>query len=150
MAEKTIQALGDLIVDPLDSRKTRSQFHNALSTCDSIIPESLFIMVGSYLQSYEEELYDPIWKTTMKEEFNSLQDNETWELVLIPSKRKLVQCKWVYRTNMVADGLYLKYNSMLVSKVFSQVNGLDYIETFSPIAKMNSIRIVLAIAASKH
>ena len=51
--EKTIQAVGDLVGDPLDSRKTRSQFHNSLSTCDSNIPERCFMMVGFDPQSYE-------------------------------------------------------------------------------------------------
>ena len=52
--EKTIQVVGVLVGDPLDSRKTRSQFHNAFSTCDSNIPESCFMMVGYYYHSYEE------------------------------------------------------------------------------------------------
>ena len=95
----------------------------------------------------------------MQEEFKALQDKETWELVPLPSKRKqlvplpsmrkLVQCKWVYRTNMVADGSYMKYKARLVSKFFSQFQGVDYTKTFSLVAKMDSIRLVLAIAASK-
>ena len=63
----------------------------------------------------------------MQEEFKSLQDNETWELVPLPSnQRKLVQCKWVYRTKMDDGGLYLKYKAILVSKLFSQFHGVDY------------------------
>ena len=58
------------------------------------------MMFGYDPISYEKESHDPIWKTSMQEEFKSLQDNETWELVPLPSKRKLVQCKWVYRMNM--------------------------------------------------
>ena len=89
-------------------------------------------------------------KSSMKEYFKSFQENETLELVPLPSKRKLVQCKWVYMTNMDVDGLYVKYNPMLVSKVFSQVHGVEYIETFAPVAKMDSIRLALAIATSKQ
>ena len=65
-------------------------------------------MVGYDPQSYDEASYDPIWKTTMQAEFKSLQDNETWQLVPLPSKRKLVQCKWVYRTKVDVDGLDIK------------------------------------------
>ena len=83
-------------------------------------------------------------------EFKSLQDNETWELVPLPSKRKLVQCKWVYRTNMVADGYDVTYKAILVSKCFSQVHGVDYTETFSLERKMDSIGLVLAFFASKR
>ena len=86
----------------------------------------------------------------MQEEFNSLQENETWELVPFPSKRKLVQSKWVYRTKFSANGSDIKYNSMLVSKFFPQFQRVDYTETFAPVAKMDSIRLVLAIATSKQ
>ena len=78
-----------------------------------------------------------------------LQDNETWELVPFPSKRKRVQCKWVYGTKVATYGYHIKYNSMLVSKCFYQFKVVDYIDTFAPFAKMDSIRLVLAFVASK-
>ena len=86
----------------------------------------------------------------MQEEFKSLQDNETLELVPLPSKRKLVQCKWIYRTRFVVEGSEINYMAMLVSKGLYQVQGVEYTETFADVAKMNSIRLVLAIVASKH
>ena len=86
----------------------------------------------------------------MQEEFKSLQDIETWELVPLPSKRKLVQCKWVYRTKVADDGFDINYKENLVSKDFSQVQGVDYIDIFAPVENMDSIRLVLAIVASKR
>ena len=86
----------------------------------------------------------------MQEDFKYLQDNETWELVPFPSKRKLVQCKWVYRIKVVSDCSNIKYKAILVSKGFSQVQGVDYIETFAPVEKMDSIRLFLVITASKR
>ena len=68
----------------------------------------------------------------------------------LPPGRKLVQCKWVYKTKFSADGSPLKYKARLVSKGYSQVHGIDYNETFAPVAKMDSIRLALAIAASKQ
>ena len=79
------------------------------------------MMVGSGPQIYQESSLDPRWKATMQEEFNSLQENETWELVPLPPKRKLVQCKWVYWKKIVANVSDIKYNAILVSKKFSQV-----------------------------
>ena len=61
-----------------------------------------------------------------------------------------MQCKWVYRTKVAVDGSNIEYKARLVSKFFSQVQGVEYTETFVPIAKMDSIRLVLAIVASKR
>ena len=66
------------------------------------------------------------------------------------SRKKVVQCKWVYKTKFSADGSPLKYKARLVAKGYSQVHGIDYNETFAPVAKMDSIRLALAIAASKQ
>ena len=86
----------------------------------------------------------------MKEEFSSLQKNNTWELVDLPPRRKLVQCKWVFKTKFADDGSPLKYKEILFTKGYSQVHGIDYNETFAPVEKMDSIRLGLAIAASKQ
>ena len=85
----------------------------------------------------------------MDDELDSLQDNKTWELVTFPPGRKLVQCKWIYKTKLVVDGTTTKYKARLVSKGYSQVHGLEYNETFTHVARMDSIRLVLAIAALK-
>ena len=85
----------------------------------------------------------------MEEQFRSLQENKTWELVPLPPKRKFVQCKWVFRTKLAADGSAMKHKEILVSKGYSQVHGVDYTDTFAMVEKMDSIRLVLAMAASK-
>eukprot|EP00253_Pinus_taeda_P004324 PITA_04324 len=84
----------------------------------------------------------------MNEEYHSLLANDTWDLVPLPKGRKLVRCKWVYRTKYGPDGKVDKHKARLVAKGFPQVEGIDYTETFSPVAKMNSIRLVLSLAAS--
>ena len=86
----------------------------------------------------------------MKEEFHSLQKNDTWELVNLPPGRKLVKCKWVYKTKFVSDGSPFKYKEILVANGYSQVQGIDYNDTFAPVEKMDSIRLALAIAASRQ
>jgi hypothetical protein len=84
----------------------------------------------------------------MNEEYLSLMEKDTWDLVPLPKGRKLVICKWVYRTKYASDGSVESHKAQLVSKGFSQVEGIDYNETFAPIAKMNSINLVLALVAS--
>ena len=83
----------------------------------------------------------------MDEKYRSLMANNTWDLVLLPKGRKLVRCKWLYKTNYALDGSVERLKARLVSKGFSQVEGIDYNETFAPIAKMNSIRLILSLAA---
>ena len=65
----------------------------------------------------------------MEDEFQSIQENNTWELVPLPPKRKLVQCKWVFRTKIDVDGSDMKHKERLFPKGYSQVHGVDYIET---------------------
>ena len=149
-AVKTIHAIGELARNPSDPKRTRSQFESALSVKDALFYEKCYLMVESYPQTYEYATHDPIWKTTMKEEFSSLQKNNIWELVDLPPGRKLVQCKWVFKTNFAAEGSPLKNKAILVTKGYSQVHGIDYNETFAPVEKMDSIRLALAIAASKQ
>ena len=86
----------------------------------------------------------------MKEEFSSLQKNNTWERVDLPRGRKLVQCKWVFKTKFAANGSPLKYKEILVSKGYSQIHCIDYNETFAPVENMDSIRLALDIAALKQ
>jgi hypothetical protein len=85
----------------------------------------------------------------MQEEYNSLLKNQTLDLVPPPSGRKLVRCRWVYRTKSTVDGHISRYKAKLVAKGFQQVHGIDYDETFAPVVKMDSIRLALSIAASK-
>eukprot|EP00253_Pinus_taeda_P020983 PITA_20983 len=84
----------------------------------------------------------------MNEEYHSLLANDTWDLVPLPKGRKLVRCKWVYRTKYGPDGKVDKHKARLDAKGFSKVEGIDYTKTFSPVSKMNSIRLVLSLAAS--
>jgi hypothetical protein len=70
-------------------------------------------------------------------------------MVPLPSGRKLVRCRWVYRTKSTVDGQINRYKARLVAKGFQQVHGIDYDETFTPVVKMDSIRLDLAIAVAK-
>jgi hypothetical protein len=99
-------------------------------------------------EKFVEASGHPYWDTTMNEEYRSLMENDNWDLVPLPKGIKLVICKWVYRTKYASDGSVERHKAQLVSKGFSQVEGINYNETFAPVAKMNSIRLVLTLNAS--
>eukprot|EP00253_Pinus_taeda_P019097 PITA_19097 len=99
-------------------------------------------------ESYAKAARHPSWESAMEEEYNSLLENQTWDLVPLPLGRKLVRCKWVYRTKSATDGQITRQKSKLVAKGFQQVHGIDYDETFAPVANMDSIHLALAITAA--
>ena len=118
-ASKTIHAAGELSGNPNDPRRTRSQFESALCMKYPMFAEKCYMMVESDPYTYEDAAGDPTWQASMKEDFSSLQKRNTWELVDLPPGRKLVQCKWVYKTKFSSDGSPLKYKARLVAKGYS-------------------------------
>eukprot|EP00253_Pinus_taeda_P007619 PITA_07619 len=137
----TRDAAGDLANDPIDQRRTCSQFERA---------SSLLAQVSANYDpnTFAEASGHPNWDVAMNEEYRSLLANDTWDLIPLPKGRKLVRCKWVYITKYEPDGKVDKHKACLVAKGFSQVEGIDYTETFSPVTKMNSVRLVLSLIAS--
>ena len=80
-------------------------------------------------------------------EYQSLQSTGTYQLTQLPAGRQAIGCKWVFKIKRHADGSVDRYKARLVAKGFSQKEGLDYKETFAPVAKFSSIRTLLALAA---
>uniref|UniRef100_A0A803NL56 Reverse transcriptase Ty1/copia-type domain-containing protein n=1 Tax=Cannabis sativa TaxID=3483 RepID=A0A803NL56_CANSA len=98
--------------------------------------------------NFREASKDPKWLAAMDTEVVALKSQGTWILVPPPSGFKVIGCKWVYRIKLNADGSVERYKARLVAKGFHQTQGLDYHETFSPVVKLNSIRLVLSLAVS--
>jgi histone deacetylase 1/2 len=96
----------------------------------------------------KQALADPKWHEAMKAEFDALLKNQTWTLMPLPSDRQAIGCKWVFRTKENPDGSINKYKARLVAKGFHQQHGFDFNETFSPVIKPITIRLILSLAIS--
>jgi hypothetical protein len=91
--------------------------------------------------------HSTLWLNVMKEEMESMTKNQVWDLVDLPKKVVAIGCKWVYKTKRDASGNVERYKARLVAKDFTQKEGIDYHETFSPISKKDSFRIIMALVA---
>jgi Reverse transcriptase (RNA-dependent DNA polymerase)/Integrase core domain/gag-polypeptide of LTR copia-type/GAG-pre-integrase domain len=98
--------------------------------------------------SYDEAKQQTIWIQAMNEELKALEQNNTWDMVELPKGKKPVGCKWVYKIKYNSDGTVERYKARLVAKGFTQTYGIDYQETFAPVAKMNTFRILMSIATN--
>jgi len=100
--------------------------------------------------SYEEAIKSPNsskWLTAMEDEIRSMSTNKVWDLTEIPKGAKTVGCKWVYKTKKDSRGNIERYKARLVAKGFTQREGIDYNETFSPVSMKDSFRIIMELVA---
>ena len=114
-------------------------YHAFVSSLDRIqVPNSI-----------QEALKDPEWRKAVGEEIRALEKNGTWVISELPPEKKLVGCKWIFTIKYKADGSIERLKARLVAKGFTQSYGIDYQETFAPVAKLNTIRILLSLAANQ-
>jgi hypothetical protein len=86
----------------------------------------------------------------LKAEIDALEANNTWKLVALPPGKRAIDCKWVYKVKLKADGSLERYKAQLVTKEYNQSEGLYYYETFYLVAKLTTVRCLLAIAGPKN
>ena len=90
------------------------------------------------------------WETAIKSELKSLEDAQTWRVVERPSGVNVVGCKWVFKIKRNTAGEIDKYKARLVAKGYSQVQGVDYDNTYAPVARLSSLHMILAIATRNN
>jgi histone deacetylase 1/2 len=93
-----------------------------------------------------QALQDPLWRAAMADEHQALIDNDTWSLVPRPPRANVVTDKWIFHHKFHSDGSLARHKARWVLRGFSQRPGIDYDETFSPVVKPSTIRLVLHIA----
>ncbi|XP_073152035.1 uncharacterized protein [Henckelia pumila] len=99
-------------------------------------------------RSIQEALNVPEWKAAVLEEIRALQQNNTWSLVQLPQGKNTAGSRWVFTVKYKADGSIERHKARLVAKGFTQTYGIDYTETFALVAKLNTFRILLSLAAN--
>ena len=110
-------------------------------------------MLEAEPQTYKEAVKSAessLWKEAIKNEIDSILQNHTWELVDLHPGNKPLGSKWVFKRKMKPDGTIDKYKARLVIKGYRQKEGEDYFDTYSPVSRINSIRLILAIAALRN
>ena len=101
-------------------------------------------------KNVDEALLDHDWIVAVQEELNQFERNKVWELVPAPRDRSIVGTKWVLKNKMDENGVIIRNKERLVAKGYSQQEGIDYEETFAPVARLEAIRIFLAFAAHSN
>ncbi|GJY34359.1 ribonuclease H-like domain-containing protein [Tanacetum coccineum] len=101
-------------------------------------------------KSYRDAFSDPNWQNAMPDKYHALIKNKTWTLVPRTPDTNIVRCMWLFRHKYLADGTLSRYKARLVANGSTQLERVDVDKTFSPVVKLNTIRTVLSLAASRH
>jgi hypothetical protein len=97
--------------------------------------------------SFEEANKLQVWKDAMLEEYKSILKNNVWDIVPRPKDKSMVSSKWIYKIKHAANGSVEKFKARFVARGFTQKEGIDYEETFAPVARYTSIRTIIALAS---
>ncbi|KAJ0868674.1 putative RNA-directed DNA polymerase [Helianthus annuus] len=116
---------------------------------ENIEEESYLLLNDDEPRNFQEASKDQEWVKAMKIEMNSIERNKTWFLTDLPVGSKAIGLKWVFKVKRNADGSLNKYKARLVAKGYVQQYGTDYDEVFAPVTRIETVRLLIAIAASE-
>jgi hypothetical protein len=115
-------------------------------------PEQTHLPLSSTIEPncFEEDNKDEFWKKAMDEELDQIEKNDTWELVPRSKNKNVTDTKWVFRNKLNEDGHVTRKKAIFICKRYAQVEEINFEETFSPVARMEAIYLILAYACSKN
>ena len=111
--------------------------------------ENLLLAKSDEPATFEQAMAHECWRKVMLDEMTSIEANGTWELVDPPPRQRPIGLKWVFKTKKDAIGITTKYKARFVAKGYVQRQGIDYDEVFAPVARLESIRLLLALTVSE-
>lgn len=129
-----------------------ANFASISDIADAILEPTFFCFLSKITNSkdpisFKEAVSQSQWVVAMNKELEALEKNDTWDVTTLPLGKTAIGCKWLYRTKFNSDDSVERYKSRLVILGCNQRYGEDYAETFAPVAKMTTVRAVLAVAA---
>lgn len=125
--------------------RTLEDIYNETKEVDQ--EDELLIMGIDEPSSFKHAVKDKAWRQAMQSELDSIEKNETWVLSDLPKGHKEIGLKWIYKLKRDAEGNVIKYKARLVAKGYVQEKGVDFEEIFAPVTRIETVRMLLALAA---
>ncbi|KAF0916813.1 hypothetical protein E2562_014577 [Oryza meyeriana var. granulata] len=130
-------------------------FSNVLATTEPVAaqadedgePDEHLHLATEEPTSFDEAATDPAWHAAMEAEMAAIEDNDTWEAVDLPAGHRPIGLKWVFKLKKDAQGSVIRHKARLVAKGYVQLAGVDFDEVFAPVARLDSVRALAAVAA---
>jgi hypothetical protein len=116
----------------------------------SLEDEDLALIMSSDPLHYKEAVTDANWRLAMDKEIKSIEKNKTWILVTLLAEVKKIGVKWIYKTKYNEYGEFEKHKTRLVAKGYTQKHGIDYTEVYAPVARIETVRMIVALAVQRN
>nr|KYP61818.1 Retrovirus-related Pol polyprotein from transposon TNT 1-94 [Cajanus cajan]KYP63036.1 Retrovirus-related Pol polyprotein from transposon TNT 1-94 [Cajanus cajan] len=125
-------------------------YHDSAITEEGDLVQHMALLTDMEPITFEEAISKEVWRSAMEEELKSIEKNDTWEMVNLPQNKKAIAVKWVFKTKFKSDGSIAKHKARLVAKGFMQKEGIDYSEVFAPVARLETVRLIVALASWRN
>ncbi|KAI5327982.1 hypothetical protein L3X38_027378 [Prunus dulcis] len=141
--------LNETLTEREEESSDSSLSQEEISEEGHVDPDSGSLDVDHTPLKYKKAIKDEAWQKATENEIEIIEKNKTWELVDKPTDKPVIGVKWTYKTKLNLDGTVQKDKARLVAKGYSQKPGIDFNETFAPVARLDTIRTLVALPAQK-